>query len=123
MAHVGVVVFVHVLVGMLCLHVISPPEVAQGSPLALSIWYAPSEVVSLVGGGALVNISAICLRAADFLSPNFVSGLVGVGLRSAWINSADACVATSCEDSLGKVSIAGKTYVVSDTLYYTVLGM
>ena len=50
MAHIGVVVLVRVLVGMLCNHVGPPLEVARGPHLALSLGYAPSEVVSLVGG-------------------------------------------------------------------------
>ena len=49
-AHVGVVVLVCVLVGMLCPHVGPPSEVSQGPRLPLSLEYAPSEVVSLVGG-------------------------------------------------------------------------
>ena len=49
-AHVGVVVLVCVLVGMLCTHVGPSSEVAQGPRLALSLGYAPLEVVSLVGG-------------------------------------------------------------------------
>ena len=70
-----------------------------------------------------MNISASCLRAAVCLSPNFVSGLVGVGLRRAWVRSADACVTASYEDSLDKVSVSGGKSVVSETLYFSVLGM
>ena len=76
-----------------------------------------------MGGAALVNISASCQRAAVCLSPNFVSGLVGVGLRRAWVRSASACVATSFEEIIGKVSVAEKNAVVLETLYFAVLGM
>ena len=34
-----------------------------------------------------------------------------------------ACVAASCEDSLDKVSVTGGKSVVSETLYFDVLGM
>ena len=105
-AHVGVVVLVRVLVGMLCTHVGPPSEVAQGPCLALSLGYAPLEVVSLVGRAALLNIYASCLRASVCLSPNVVSGLVGVRLRRAWVRYMAACVDTSFEESLGKVSVA-----------------
>ena len=60
------------------------------------------------GGAALVNISVSCLSATICLSPNVVSGLVGVGLRREWVSSTAACVAAYCEDSLGKVSVAGE---------------
>ena len=50
--------------------------------------------VTCGGGATLLNISASCLRASVSLSPNVVSGLVGVGLRRKWVSSAAACVAT-----------------------------
>ena len=60
------------------------------------------------GGAALVKISTI-LRSSDVcFPPNVVSGLVGVGLRRAWVRSAIAFVAASLEDSLGKISVSGK---------------
>ena len=40
-AHIGVVVLVRVLVGILCPHVGPPSEVEQGPRLALSLGYAP----------------------------------------------------------------------------------
>ena len=85
-------------------------------------------VCTLVGGftsgrAALVNISAIFLSAAVCLSPNFLNEPVWVGLTMAWIRSASACVAVSCEDSLGKVSVDGEKSVVSETLYFAVLGI
>ena len=70
-----------------------------------------------------MNISASCLRAAVCLSPNSVSGLVGVGLISVWVRSVAACVATSFEEILGMVSVAEKYAVVSETLYFAVLEM
>ena len=54
------------------------------------------------------DISESCLSAAVCLSPNVVSGLVGVGLRRAWVRSVSVCVSASCEDSLDKVSAAGE---------------
>ena len=59
------------------------------------------------GGVAMVKISASCLRVAVFLSPNAVSGLVGVGLRRAWVRSLAACVAAYFDDIIGNVSEAG----------------
>ena len=49
-AHIGVVVLVSFLVGILCTHVGPPSEVAQGTHMVLYLGYAPLEVVSLVGG-------------------------------------------------------------------------
>ena len=44
-----------------------------------------------------MNISASFLRVAVFLSPNSVSGVVGIGLRRVWVMSAAAFFATSFE--------------------------
>ena len=105
-ARVGVVFLVRVLVVMVCPHVGQPLEVAQGPRLALYLGYAPLEVVSLVGGASLVNISVSFLSAAFCLPPNIVIGLVGVGLRRVRIMYVDECVDASCEDSLGQFSVA-----------------
>ena len=59
------------------------------------------------GGDALLNVSTSFRSAAVCLSPNDVSGLVGVGLRRGWVRSAAACVDASLEDSIGKVSVSG----------------
>ena len=123
MALVGVVVLVRVLVEMLCPNVGPPSEVAQGKRLVLSLGNALSESVSLVGGAALVKISVSCLSAAVCFPPNVVSGLVGVGLIRVCVRSAAAYVDASCGNSLGKVSVAGGEYVVSEILYFSVLGM
>ena len=101
--------------GLLCVHpswnVMSP----CGSTL-VGVAGAASAVVSgvctLIGGvtcwgAALVEISANFLRADVCLSPNVVIGLVGVGLRRAWVSSAAACVAASSEDIIGKFSVSG----------------
>ena len=74
-------------------------------------------------GAALVNISSIFRSAAFCLYPNVVSGLVGVGLRRDLVRSLAACVAASLEESLGNVSVSGGESVVSETLYFSVLGM
>ena len=72
-----------------------------------------SGVCNLVGGvtcegDALSKISASCRSAAVCLSPDVLSGIVGVGLRRAWVRSTAACVAESLEDIIGKVSVARK---------------
>ena len=50
MAHVGLVVLVIILVGMVSLHVVSPSGLAQAGCLEFSLGYAPSEVVSIARG-------------------------------------------------------------------------
>ena len=50
MAHVGVIILVRVLVGMLCNHVGPPSDVAQGKRLVLYLGHSSLEAVSLVGG-------------------------------------------------------------------------
>ena len=60
------------------------------------------------GGSALLKISESFLSATVCLSPSIVSGLVGVGLRRVWVRLTAACVASSLEDSIGKVSVARK---------------
>ena len=55
-----------------------------------------------------MRIYASCLSDAVCLSPNVVIGLVRVGLRRVWVRYTSVCVASSCEDSLDKVSVAGK---------------
>ena len=44
-------------------------------------------------------------------------------MRRVWVRLAAACDASLFEDILGKVSVARKKYVVSETLYLGVLGM
>ena len=58
------------------------------------------------GGAALVNIYVIFLRADVCLSPNVVSGIVGVGLSRVWLMSAAACVAASFDNIIGNVSVS-----------------
>ena len=93
---------------------------------------ATSDVVSGVctlgggltsGGSSLVNISASFLSAAVCLSHNVVSGLVGVMLSRVWVGSAASCVAAYCKDSLGKNSVSGGEFIVSENLSFDVLGM
>ena len=52
---IEVIVLVRVLVGMICPLAGTPLEVAHGLLLELLLGYSPSEVVSLVGGGNLVE--------------------------------------------------------------------
>ena len=71
----------------------------------------------------MLKISASCFRAAVYLLPIVVSGLVGVGLRRSWVRSEAACVAASSEDILGNGRDARKNSVVSDTHSLAILGM
>ena len=120
---VEVIVLVRVLDGIIFTLVVPPLEVAQGPLLALLLGYSPSEVVSLVWGATLLNISASFLRAAVCLSSNAVSRIVGVGLRIVWVISAAACVATLFDEIIGNISVARENYVVSETISLDVLGM
>ena len=61
------------------------------------------------GGEAMLNIWACCFRAAVFLSPNVMSGIVGVGLRRAWVRVATACVAVFLMKLLSMLGFLGKT--------------
>ena len=122
-AHVEKVFLVRILVKMLCTIFGLPSEVAQGPSLALSMGYVPSDVVSLGGESVLVKISVSCLRGAVCLSPNVVSGLVGVGLRRVWVRSTSACVAAPFKDIIDKVSVAVKNSVLLETIYFAVLGV
>ena len=71
----------------------------------------------------MLKISVICFRSAVCLFPRVVSGLVGIGLRNAFVRSATACVYVSSEDILGNGRVYGKNYVVLETRYLTVLGI
>ena len=42
----------------------------------------------------MLKIPVNCSRAAVCLLPNVVSGILGVGLRGAWVRSVAACVGT-----------------------------
>ena len=75
------------------------------------------------GGSVLMKISVIFRSSGVCLSPNVVSGLVGVELSRVWVSSAASSVAESFEDSLGKVSVTGGGSVVSETLVFAFLGM
>ena len=57
------IILVRALVLMIGPLVIPLSEVAQGPCIVLPLGYEPLDVVSLVGGAALLNISANCLRA------------------------------------------------------------
>ena len=72
----------------------------QGPRLEFPLGYAPSEVVLLVKGAALLKISDICLRDAACLSCNNVSGILGVGSRRAWVRSSDECIAAPFDEIL-----------------------
>ena len=71
----------------------------------------------------MLNISASCFRAAVYLFPIVVSGLVGVGVRRSWVRSEDACVSASSEDILGNGRVARKNSVGSETRSLAILGM
>ena len=81
----------------------------EGDASVIAYW-----VCTLIGGvpcgaAALLNISASCLSAAVCLSPNAVSGLVGVRLRRAWVRPEAACIAVSFDEILGSVIVSRKT--------------
>ena len=50
-AHIEVVLLLRVLIWMLCPYVVPPLEVLHEPLMELSLGYAPSEMVSRVGGG------------------------------------------------------------------------
>ena len=75
------------------------------------------------GGAAMLKIPVSCFKAAVFLSPIVVSGIVGAGLREAFIRFAAACIDTSSGEILGNVRLSGKNSVLSETLSLAVLGM
>ena len=117
------IVSVRVLIEIIC-HLVGPPsEVVQGTLMEFLLGYSPSEVVLLAGGAAMLNISSSCFRAAVCLSSNVVSVLVGVGLSSSWVRSEAACVVTSFDVILGNFIVAGRNYVMSETLSLALLGM
>ena len=105
-------VLVRLMVGIIYLLVGPPSEVAQGTLLELLLGYSPLEVVSLVGGAAMLNISASGFRAAVCLSPNVVSGIVGVWLMRVCMRSTAACVSTYFDDIIGNVRFDGENSVV-----------
>ena len=87
-----------------------------------------SGVFTLGGGvtcgvATLLKISASCLRADVCLSPNVVSGLVGVRLSREWMRSAVACVAASFDEIFGDDSVAGKNSMVLETHSLDILGI
>ena len=111
---------VRVLVGIICTLVVPHFEVSHGAASGIS-----SGVCTLEGGvswvgTALVKISASCLMAAVFLSPNDVSEIVGVGLKRKWVRSTSTCVAASFEDIIGNVSVARKFCSVRDSLFFRI---
>ena len=67
----------------------------------------------MVGGGvALVGMSMLKIYASCFNDAVcclfiFVSGVVGVWLRRAWVRSFSACVSVSTDGILGKSKISG----------------
>ena len=69
----------------------------------------------------MVNISASFLRVAVFLSPNSVSGVVGIGLRRVWVRSVATCIASSFDNTIGNFMVAGGNSAVSQTLYLATL--
>ena len=81
--------------------------VVRGAGAAADIIYGVCTLRGGItsGGESLVKISVSCLSSAVCLSPNVVIGIVVVGLSTLWVRSAAACVAPSCEDSIGKVSV------------------
>ena len=71
----------------------------------------------------MLKISASGFNSSVYLLTRFVSGIVGYGLRRAWVRYVATCVAASSEGILGKGRIFGKNYIVLKTFYVAVLGM
>ena len=118
---VGVIVLVHVLFGMIFLLVCQLSEVTQGPLLEFLLGYLPSEVMSLVGGAALLEVSDSYLKADFLFSPDILSGLVGVGLRRAWVRSVAESFAASFGEVLGNVRVSVEISAVSETISLDVL--
>ena len=71
----------------------------------------------------MLNILKFCFSYAVCLLPNFVSGLLGVGLRGDWVRSAATYVTVSFEDILGNGGVSGENSMVLETHFLAVLGM
>ena len=64
----------------------------------------------------MLNILKFCFSYAVCLLPNFVSGLLGVGLRGDWVRSAATYVTVSFEDILGNGGgFWGKLHGIGDS--------
>ena len=75
----------------------------------ICFWVFNLRGCATCGGADILKISVRWFRGAVCLSPNIVSGLVGVGLRRVWVRSASACVAASFDDIISNVRDTGKT--------------
>ena len=75
------------------------------------------------GGAATLKTLENCFKTAVCLSPIIMSELVGVGLGNECVRSSYLCIDASYDDILSKGRLAGKKPVVSETRYFSVLGM
>ena len=70
------------------------------------------------GATAMFQIYKSCLRAAVCFYPKVMSGIVGVGLRRAWVRSSSTCVAAYFDEIPGNVRVAWeKIRSVGDSLF------
>ena len=112
-------------------------EVAQGADSSVVFGVSilrggigpPYRVRSLVDGGidcagtSMLNILAICFKSSVSLSTSVVSGIVGVGLRMVCVRSNTAFINKYSYYIIGKGRLAGKNYMVSETLDLAILGV
>ena len=73
------------------------------------------------GGAALLEVSDSYLKADFLFSPDILSGLVGVGLRRAWVRSVAESFAASFGEVLGNVRVSVEISAVSETISLDVL--
>ena len=71
----------------------------------------------------VLKISADFLRAAICSSPIDRNGFEGCGLVSAAMRSFAGYIATSCEDTLGKLQLVGKNSTISQIRVPCVFGI
>ena len=81
--------------------------------------YSLAGAVSLVAGSGLVEESFLMYTVC--LSPKVLSGIVGIGLRRVWVRSVATCIASSFDNTLGNVRVAGGNSAVSQTNYLATL--
>ena len=75
------------------------------------------------GATAMFQIYTIFLRAAVCFYPKVMSGILGVGLRRAWVRSLTTYVAPSFDVILGNVRFARENSMGLEILFLSLLGM
>ena len=88
------------------------------------VFYCGVDVLSGAvsqGETSMLKIDANCFNSAVCFYHIIGIGMVGVGLRRAWLRSAATCVAASSEEILGKGILSRNNSIVSDIISATVL--